>query len=91
MSSGSALNDAQWHSVDLSSRRGRLSIAVDGEGATAHPGLFPISTGEKLFFGGKKTNVFMHNHTYLYILYKDMSPGSLSSAFNANLTVFKRP
>uniref|UniRef100_A0A3Q3E122 Contactin-associated protein-like 4 n=1 Tax=Labrus bergylta TaxID=56723 RepID=A0A3Q3E122_9LABR len=28
---GSALNDGQWHSVELISRRGRLSIAVDRE------------------------------------------------------------
>uniref|UniRef100_A0A667WNY4 Contactin associated protein like 3 n=1 Tax=Myripristis murdjan TaxID=586833 RepID=A0A667WNY4_9TELE len=34
---GSALNDGQWHSVELYSRRGRLTISVDGdEGATAH-------------------------------------------------------
>ncbi|XP_028982917.1 contactin-associated protein-like 4 isoform X2 [Betta splendens] len=55
LSTGSALNDAQWHSVDLSSRRGHLTIAVDGEGATAHPNLFPITTGDKVFFGGCPT------------------------------------
>uniref|UniRef100_A0A665TRL0 Contactin associated protein like 3 n=1 Tax=Echeneis naucrates TaxID=173247 RepID=A0A665TRL0_ECHNA len=30
-SSGSALNDGQWHSVVLISRRGRLTITVDGD------------------------------------------------------------
>uniref|UniRef100_A0A4W6C9I6 Contactin associated protein like 3 n=1 Tax=Lates calcarifer TaxID=8187 RepID=A0A4W6C9I6_LATCA len=33
LSAGSALNDGQWHSVELNSRGGRLTIAVDkGEG-----------------------------------------------------------
>lgn len=55
VSSGSALNDGQWHSVELISRRGRLTIAVDGdEGATAHASpSFLIATGQ-LFFGGKR-------------------------------------
>ncbi|GLD69632.1 contactin-associated protein-like 4, partial [Lates japonicus] len=53
LSTGSALNDGQWHSVELISRRGRLTIAVDGdEGATAHASpSFLIATGH-LFFGG---------------------------------------
>uniref|UniRef100_A0A3Q3AZG5 Contactin-associated protein-like 4 n=1 Tax=Kryptolebias marmoratus TaxID=37003 RepID=A0A3Q3AZG5_KRYMA len=29
LSAGSALNDGQWHSVDLTSRRGRLTVSVD--------------------------------------------------------------
>uniref|UniRef100_A0A667X1L7 Contactin associated protein like 3 n=1 Tax=Myripristis murdjan TaxID=586833 RepID=A0A667X1L7_9TELE len=43
---GSALNDGQWHSVELYSRRGRLTISVDGdEGATAHASpSFPLSS-----------------------------------------------
>uniref|UniRef100_A0A4W6C7K5 Contactin associated protein like 3 n=1 Tax=Lates calcarifer TaxID=8187 RepID=A0A4W6C7K5_LATCA len=37
LSAGSALNDGQWHSVELNSRGGRLTIAVDkGEGGSAH-------------------------------------------------------
>uniref|UniRef100_A0A8D3A351 Contactin associated protein like 3 n=1 Tax=Scophthalmus maximus TaxID=52904 RepID=A0A8D3A351_SCOMX len=37
LSAGSALNDGQWHSVDLTSGRGRLSVAVDeGGGGVAH-------------------------------------------------------
>ncbi|XP_039995159.1 contactin-associated protein-like 4 [Xiphias gladius] len=53
LSAGSALNDGQWHSVELISRRGRLTIAVDGdEGATAHASpSFLVTTGQ-LFFGG---------------------------------------
>ncbi|XP_071335931.1 contactin-associated protein-like 4 [Trachinotus anak] len=53
LTAGSVLNDGQWHSVALISRRGRLTIAVDGdEGATAHASpSFLITTGQ-LFFGG---------------------------------------
>ncbi|XP_047458129.1 contactin-associated protein-like 4 isoform X2 [Mugil cephalus] len=54
LSTGSALNDGQWHSVDLISARGRLTVTVDGdEGATAHASpSFLITTGGRLFFGG---------------------------------------
>nr|XP_020457518.1 contactin-associated protein-like 4 [Monopterus albus] len=54
---GSALNDGQWHSVELISIRGRLTITVDGdEGGTAHasPSFF-ITAGGQLFFGGCPT------------------------------------
>ncbi|XP_028278904.1 contactin-associated protein-like 4 [Parambassis ranga] len=54
LSTGSALNDGQWHSVDLISGRGRLTITVDrDEGASAHasPSLL-ITAGGPLFFGG---------------------------------------
>uniref|UniRef100_A0AAQ4SAE7 Contactin associated protein like 3 n=1 Tax=Gasterosteus aculeatus aculeatus TaxID=481459 RepID=A0AAQ4SAE7_GASAC len=38
LSAGSALNDGQWHSAELTSRRGHLSVSVDGgEGATVRP------------------------------------------------------
>uniref|UniRef100_A0A671W0E2 Contactin associated protein like 3 n=1 Tax=Sparus aurata TaxID=8175 RepID=A0A671W0E2_SPAAU len=46
LTAGSALNDGQWHSVELNSRRGRLSITVDkeeGGGAHASP-TFPVSS-----------------------------------------------
>ncbi|KAK2822855.1 hypothetical protein Q5P01_022920 [Channa striata] len=54
LSAGFALNDGQWHSVDVTSRRGRLSIAVDeAEGGLAHASpSFPVSVGRQLFFGG---------------------------------------
>uniref|UniRef100_A0A668T4E3 Contactin associated protein like 3 n=1 Tax=Oreochromis aureus TaxID=47969 RepID=A0A668T4E3_OREAU len=50
----SALNDGQWHSVDLISAGGRLTITVDGdEGASAHASpSFLITTGGHIFFGG---------------------------------------
>uniref|UniRef100_A0A3Q3E2H3 Contactin associated protein like 3 n=1 Tax=Labrus bergylta TaxID=56723 RepID=A0A3Q3E2H3_9LABR len=49
---GSALNDGQWHSVELISRRGRLTVFVDKEeGGVAHAG-YSVITGSKLFFGG---------------------------------------
>ncbi|KAK5889491.1 hypothetical protein CesoFtcFv8_015492 [Champsocephalus esox] len=51
---GSALNDGQWHSVGLNSRRGRLSIIVDKEeGGSAHAAhSFPVTVESHLFFGG---------------------------------------
>ncbi|XP_075960283.1 contactin-associated protein-like 4 [Anarhichas minor] len=54
LNAGSALNDGQWHSVELISRRGHLTVSVDGgEGATAHASPpFLITTGGQLFFGG---------------------------------------
>ncbi|KAM3850148.1 contactin-associated protein-like 5, partial [Diretmus argenteus] len=54
MSYGSGLNDGQWHSVELSCRRGRLTISVDKEeGGTAHASpSFPVTTGSHVFFGG---------------------------------------
>uniref|UniRef100_A0A8C2XN65 Contactin-associated protein-like 4 n=1 Tax=Cyclopterus lumpus TaxID=8103 RepID=A0A8C2XN65_CYCLU len=54
LNAGSALNDGQWHSVELISRRGRLSVSVDGaDGATAHASPpFLITAGGPLFFGG---------------------------------------
>uniref|UniRef100_A0A668VDF5 Contactin associated protein like 3 n=1 Tax=Oreochromis aureus TaxID=47969 RepID=A0A668VDF5_OREAU len=54
LNAGSALNDGQWHSVDLISAGGRLTITVDGdEGASAHASpSFLITTGGHIFFGG---------------------------------------
>ncbi|XP_036980864.1 contactin-associated protein-like 4 isoform X1 [Acanthopagrus latus] len=54
LSVGSALNDGQWHSVELMSRRGHLTVTVDrDEGASAHASpSFPVTTGSQLFFGG---------------------------------------
>nr|XP_046258659.1 contactin-associated protein-like 4 [Scatophagus argus] len=51
---GSALNDGQWHSVELTSRRGHLTVTVDGDdGASAHASpSFVVTTGGQLFFGG---------------------------------------
>ena len=52
---GSGLNDGQWHSVELNSRQGRLTISVDKEeGGTAHASpSFPVAIERHLFFGGK--------------------------------------
>ncbi|KAK5854293.1 hypothetical protein PBY51_015377 [Eleginops maclovinus] len=54
LSAGSALDDGQWHSVELISRRGHLSVSVDeGEGDTANASPpFPVFTEGQLFFGG---------------------------------------
>lgn len=55
---GSALSDGQWHSAELTSRRGRLTIAVDekeGGIAQASP-TFSVTAAHQLFFGGR--NVF---------------------------------
>uniref|UniRef100_A0A3Q1GPN3 Contactin-associated protein-like 4 n=1 Tax=Acanthochromis polyacanthus TaxID=80966 RepID=A0A3Q1GPN3_9TELE len=54
LTAGSALNDGQWHSVDVTSRRSRLMISVDkDEGGVAHANPpFPVTVGGQLFFGG---------------------------------------
>uniref|UniRef100_A0AAX7TWH8 Contactin associated protein like 3 n=1 Tax=Astatotilapia calliptera TaxID=8154 RepID=A0AAX7TWH8_ASTCA len=54
LSAGAALNDGQWHAVDFTARRGRLTISVDkGEGGIAHAApSFPITAESQLFFGG---------------------------------------
>uniref|UniRef100_A0A3P8NIB1 Contactin associated protein like 3 n=1 Tax=Astatotilapia calliptera TaxID=8154 RepID=A0A3P8NIB1_ASTCA len=53
--SGASLNDGQWHSVELNSRQGRLTITVDKEerdSSQASPS-FPVTVESHLFFGGK--------------------------------------
>ncbi|XP_072219994.1 contactin-associated protein-like 4 [Leuresthes tenuis] len=54
LSTGSSLNDGQWHSVDLISRGSRLTVSVDKqEGGVAHATpSFPITISSHLFFGG---------------------------------------
>ncbi|XP_047198432.1 contactin-associated protein-like 4 [Hippoglossus stenolepis] len=53
LDAGSALNDGQWHSVVLTSRRGHLTLAVDGdEGAAAQASPSFVVTTAQLFFGG---------------------------------------
>ncbi|XP_035994512.1 contactin-associated protein-like 4 [Fundulus heteroclitus] len=55
LSAGSALNDGQWHMVDLTSRRGRLTVSVDkqkGGVAQASPS-FPVMGSHQIFFGSK--------------------------------------
>uniref|UniRef100_A0A673A822 Contactin associated protein like 3 n=1 Tax=Sphaeramia orbicularis TaxID=375764 RepID=A0A673A822_9TELE len=55
LTAGSGLNDGQWHSVELTSRRGHLTVTVDkeeGGTATANP-TFPVAIDSQIFFGGK--------------------------------------
>ncbi|XP_047229726.1 contactin-associated protein-like 4 [Girardinichthys multiradiatus] len=54
LSTGSGLNDGQWHSVELKSMESHLSITVDrDEGATAHTSIPLLLTPDgQLFFGG---------------------------------------
>ncbi|XP_037314546.2 contactin-associated protein-like 4 isoform X2 [Pungitius pungitius] len=54
LSAGSALNDGQWHSVTLTSSRGRLSIGVDAEegGSAQAATSYPVAVESHLFFGG---------------------------------------
>lgn len=69
-SSGSALNDGQWHSVDLISGGGRLTITVDDdEGASAHASpSFLITTGGHIFFGGKREmNDKTHASLFIFV------------------------
>uniref|UniRef100_A0A3Q2CQH0 Contactin-associated protein-like 4 n=1 Tax=Cyprinodon variegatus TaxID=28743 RepID=A0A3Q2CQH0_CYPVA len=51
---GSALNDGQWHMVDLTSRRGRLTVSVNKQkGGVAHASpSFPVMVLDQIFFGG---------------------------------------
>ncbi|KAJ7986954.1 hypothetical protein DPEC_G00333730 [Dallia pectoralis] len=51
---GFGLNDGQWHSVDLTARRGRLTVTADkDESLTAHASTsFSVALGNNLFFGG---------------------------------------
>ncbi|XP_047444283.1 contactin-associated protein-like 4 [Mugil cephalus] len=54
LSTGSGLNDGQWHSVELHFRQDRLSVTVDrDEGATAQTSIpLPLTSDTQLFFGG---------------------------------------
>ncbi|XP_038146709.1 contactin-associated protein-like 4 [Cyprinodon tularosa] len=54
LSTGSALNDGQWHMVDLTSRRGRLTVSVNKQkGGVAHASpSFPVMVLDQIFFGG---------------------------------------
>ncbi|KAI3374651.1 hypothetical protein L3Q82_021221 [Scortum barcoo] len=52
LTAGSALNDGQWHSVDLTSRRGRLTVAVDKDEGGVAQASTSVSVGNQLFFGG---------------------------------------
>lgn len=49
---GSALNDGQWHSVDLSVRRGRLILAVDKSDMSTVTISFPVMPANQIFLGG---------------------------------------
>ncbi|TSM28159.1 Contactin-associated protein-like 5 [Bagarius yarrelli] len=52
LTAGSGLNDGQWHSVDLSVRRGRLILAVDKSDMSTVSISFPVVPVNRLFLGG---------------------------------------
>ncbi|XP_068383613.1 contactin-associated protein-like 4 isoform X3 [Eschrichtius robustus] len=54
ITAGVGLNDGQWHSISLSAKRSYLSVAVDGQVASASPSLGPeqIYSGGTYYFGG---------------------------------------
>ncbi|KAK3521327.1 hypothetical protein QTP70_003170 [Hemibagrus guttatus] len=52
LTAGSALNDGQWHSVDLSIRRGRLILAVDKSDMSTITISFPVMPANQIFLGG---------------------------------------
>ncbi|NP_620481.2 contactin-associated protein-like 4 isoform 2 [Homo sapiens] len=54
ITAGVELNDGQWHSVSLSAKKNHLSVAVDGQMASAAPLLGPeqIYSGGTYYFGG---------------------------------------
>uniref|UniRef100_A0A8C6PDK8 Contactin associated protein like 3 n=1 Tax=Nothobranchius furzeri TaxID=105023 RepID=A0A8C6PDK8_NOTFU len=67
----SALSDGQWHSVELNSRRGHLSISVDkeeGGSAQASPS-FPVAVESQLFFGGCPTEDRQESKDHLDTFY----------------------
>ncbi|XP_054599173.1 contactin-associated protein-like 4 isoform X1 [Nothobranchius furzeri] len=71
LSAGSALSDGQWHSVELNSRRGHLSISVDkeeGGSAQASPS-FPVAVESQLFFGGCPTEDRQESKDHLDTFY----------------------
>lgn len=55
VSVGSALNDGQWHLVELRIGQDTVSVTVDkDEGATAHLSVpLPVTADSQLYFGGK--------------------------------------
>uniref|UniRef100_A0AC11CAB3 Contactin associated protein family member 4 n=1 Tax=Ovis aries TaxID=9940 RepID=A0AC11CAB3_SHEEP len=54
ITAGVGLNDGQWHSVSLSAKRNYMSVAVDGQVASASPSQGPeqIYSGGTFYFGG---------------------------------------
>ncbi|XP_036690919.1 contactin-associated protein-like 4 isoform X2 [Balaenoptera musculus] len=60
ITAGVGLNDGQWHSISLSAKRSYLSVAVDGQVASASPSLGPeqIYSGGTYYFGGCPDNSF---------------------------------
>uniref|UniRef100_A0A2K5TX55 Contactin associated protein family member 4 n=1 Tax=Macaca fascicularis TaxID=9541 RepID=A0A2K5TX55_MACFA len=54
ITAGVGLNDGQWHSVSLSAKKNHLSVAVDGQLASAAPPLGPeqIYSDGTYYFGG---------------------------------------
>nr|XP_058899696.1 contactin-associated protein-like 4 isoform X4 [Kogia breviceps] len=60
ITAGVGLNDGQWHSISLSAKRSYLSVAVDGQVASASPSLGPehIYSGGTYYFGGCPDNSY---------------------------------
>ncbi|XP_077381293.1 contactin-associated protein-like 4 isoform X1 [Festucalex cinctus] len=52
LKAASGLDDGQWHSVDLKSRRGHLSISVDKDDMAHSSPSFTVAIERELFFGG---------------------------------------
>uniref|UniRef100_A0A8B9K0J4 Contactin associated protein like 3 n=1 Tax=Astyanax mexicanus TaxID=7994 RepID=A0A8B9K0J4_ASTMX len=53
ITAGSALNDGQWHSVELSVRRGRLILAADKADTSTTTTSFPVMPANHIFLGGR--------------------------------------
>ncbi|XP_024117188.1 contactin-associated protein-like 4 isoform X2 [Oryzias melastigma] len=58
ISTGAAFNDGQWHSVELSSRQGRLTVVVDREegGGTQTISSLHLAVERNIYFGGCPAN-----------------------------------
>uniref|UniRef100_A0A3Q3DDR2 Contactin-associated protein-like 4 n=1 Tax=Hippocampus comes TaxID=109280 RepID=A0A3Q3DDR2_HIPCM len=58
LQAGSDLDDGQWHSVDLKSRGGHLSISVDKDDMAHSSPSFTVAIEKDLFVGGRQMNAF---------------------------------
>ncbi|XP_058847925.1 contactin-associated protein-like 5 isoform X1 [Acipenser ruthenus] len=54
VTTGTTLNDGQWHSIELSARRNRLSVTLDNDASAATHASSPfyIFSGGQYYFGG---------------------------------------
>ncbi|XP_058644606.1 contactin-associated protein-like 4 isoform X4 [Onychostoma macrolepis] len=52
ITAGASLNDGQWHSLELTVRRGRLAVTLDKTDSSTASTSFPVAPDSQLFLGG---------------------------------------